>query len=304
MKMIGVDVGGTFTDSVFYDDTNYELRWAKAPSSPANPADGVLAALKRHGIPLDSVDRFVHGVTIGTNAILERKGAPVWMVTTNGFKDTIEIARTNRTVLYNIKTLKPAPLVDRRRIFGVDERVLANGTVLRPLNLGELVSVAEKLKQKPPSAVVVCFLHSYANDKHEKDAVAALRSALPDWFICSSAEVVPEMREYERFNTAVMNAYIGPVMDRYLTGLDTTLRSEGYRGPIFIMISNGGIITAQRAARFPVQTVLSGPAGGVAAALHLGQLLASRTSSPTTWGVRARTFASSMTETYRRPRIR
>ncbi|MGE3698067.1 MAG: hydantoinase/oxoprolinase family protein [Hyphomicrobiaceae bacterium] len=273
MRMIGVDVGGTFTDSVFYDDASHELRWAKAPSSPAKPAEGVLAALKRHGIPLDSVDRFVHGVTIGTNAILERKGAAVWMITTKGFTDTIEIARTNRTVLYNIKTLKPTPLVDRRRIFGVDERVLANGTVLRPLQPGELAGVMEKLKQIPPSALVVCFLHSYANDKHEKAAVEALRNALPDWFICSSAEIVPEMREYERFNTAVMNGYIGPVMDRYLAGLNTTLRSEGYRGPVFIMISNGGIITAKRAARFPVQTVLSGPAGGVAAALHLGELL-------------------------------
>jgi N-methylhydantoinase A len=119
MRMIGVDVGGTFTDSVFYDDQSGELLWGKAPSSSANPAEGVLASIKCNNVALSTIDRFVHGVTIGTNAIIERKGATVWMITTSGFKDTIEIARTNRTVLYNIKTLKPAPLVNRRRIFEV-----------------------------------------------------------------------------------------------------------------------------------------------------------------------------------------
>src|ERR1700730_17166924 len=116
MRMIGVDVGGTFTDAVFYDDENGEMRWAKAASSPADPADGVLAALSRNDIELAGIDRFIHGITIGTNAILERKGAPVWMITTRGFKDTLEVARTNRTVLYNINTLKTPPLVDRRHI--------------------------------------------------------------------------------------------------------------------------------------------------------------------------------------------
>src|SRR6202045_5046505 len=116
MRMIGIDVGGTFTDIVFYDEQHNELRWAKAASSPANPAAGVFAAIERSDLDLREIDRFVHGVTIGTNAILERKGAPVWMLTTRGFGDTIEIARTNRTVLYNIKTVKPAPPVDRRRI--------------------------------------------------------------------------------------------------------------------------------------------------------------------------------------------
>ena len=273
MKMLGVDVGGTFTDSVFYDDQSGELRWGKAPSSPADPSEGVLASLRRNNIALDSIDRFVHGVTMGTNAIIERKGATVWVVTTSGFKDTIEIARTNRTVLYDIKTLKPAPLVDRRRIFEVRERLLANGEVLHPLDRSQVVEIGRRLRSQDPAALIVCFLHSYRNDRHESEAVELLRAELPGWYICHSAEIVPEMREYERFSTTVLNAYVGPIMHRYLERLEKALRAEGYRSPIFIMVSSGGIVTAQRAARFPVQTVLSGPAGGVAAAVHLGLLL-------------------------------
>ena len=221
---------------------------------------------------MSEVDRFVHGVTIGTNAILERKGTSVWMLTTAGFKDTVEIARTNRSVLYNIKTLKPASLVDRTKIFEVDERLYASGEVLRPLKREDVVAVADALLSEAPGALVVCFLHSYTNADHEREAVELLRSQLPGWFICASAEVVPEMREYERFTTTVLNAYIGPIMERYLKHLGEQLKADGYKFPVFIMISNGGIVTADHAARFPVQTVLSGPAGGVAAAVHLGQI--------------------------------
>jgi N-methylhydantoinase A len=272
MKMIGVDVGGTFTDAVFYDDSTGELRWAKALSSPSNPSDGVIASLKKNSIAMSEIDRFVHGVTIGTNAIIERKGASVWMLTTAGFRDTVEIGRTNRSVLYNVKTLKPAPLVDRTKIFEANERLYASGEVLRPLNYRDVLAVANALRSEPPGALVVCFLHSYTNPRHENEATKVLRSELPSWFICSSAEVVPEMREYERFTTTVLNAYIGPIMDRYLKHLGEQLRADGYKSPVFIMTSNGGIVTADHAARFPVQTVLSGPAGGVAAAAHLGQL--------------------------------
>ena len=272
MKMIGVDVGGTFTDSVFYNDETGELRWAKALSSPANPADGVVASLEKNSVSMSQVDRFVHGVTIGTNAILERKGATVWMLTTAGFKDTVEIARTNRAVLYDVKTLKPPSLVDRIRIFEASERLFANGDVLRPLDCDEVREIAKKLKSETPAALVVCFLHSYTNPTHERRAIEILRTELPGWFICSSAEVVPEMREYERFTTTVLNAYIGPIMERYLMNLGDQLKSDGYKSQVFIMSSNGGIVTADHAARFPVQTVLSGPAGGVAAGVYLGQL--------------------------------
>jgi len=273
MRMVGVDVGGTFTDAVIYDDATGELRWAKAPSTPAAPAQGVLAALARNDTDLAGAERFVHGITIGTNAILERKGATVWMLVTAGFRDTLEIARTNRTVLYDIKTLKPEPLVPRRRAIEIDERVLADGTVLRALDPEQMRAAADRLTKEEPSAVAVCFLHSYRAPAHEEQAAALLRERLPGWFICHSAGVLPEMREYERFNTAALNAYIGPVTQRYLDALSEALRGKGYRGPVYLMTSSGGIVTAERAARLPVHTVLSGPAGGVAAALHLGKSL-------------------------------
>ncbi len=276
MRMIGVDVGGTFTDSVFYDDERGELRWAKAASTPANPAAGVLAAIDRNDVALDAVDRFVHGVTIGTNAILERKGAAVWLLTTSGFGDTLEIARTNRATLYDIKTLKPPPLVPRDRIIEIDERLMADGAVRRGLDLDQIEAAARRLADEDEAALVVGFLHAYVNDAHEAAAARILRARLPGWFICTSSEVLPEMREYERFNTAVLNATIGPVIARYLAALTGLLRGRGYDGAVHLMISSGGIVTAERAARFPVQTVLSGPAGGVAAAIHLGGLLGLR----------------------------
>ncbi len=276
MRMIGVDVGGTFTDAVCYDDATGELRWSKASSTPAGPAAGVLAALERSEVDLAQVDRFVHGVTIGTNALLERKGAEVWMITTRGFGDTLEIARTNRTTLYDIKTLKPAPLVPRYRVIEVDERMLADGSVETPLDLDQVAAAATRLAKLAPAALAVGFLNSYVNAEHENAAVDLLRRRLPGWFVCGSAEVLPEMREYERFNTAALNATIGPVMARYLGALAESLRGRGYRHAVFLMVSNGGIVTAERAARFPVQTVLSGPAGGVAASTHLGELLGIR----------------------------
>ena len=276
MKMVGVDVGGTFTDAVYYDDQSGELAWSKAPSTPQAPADGVLAAIDRNGVDLRTTDRFVHGVTIGTNAILERRGAAVWVITTRGFRDTLEIARTNRTVLYDIKTLKPASLVPRARVIEVDERVLADGTVSRALDLREVRDVAARMRSEPPGALAVCFLHSYLHPAHEEAVVERLREALPAWFVCGSAEILPEMREYERFNTAVLNAYIGPLTARYLDALSRSMRERGYLGAVYLMASSGGIETAERAARFPVHTVLSGPAGGVAAAIHLGRLVGAR----------------------------
>ncbi len=282
MKMIGVDVGGTFTDVVGYDDSTGELRWAKAPSTPHAPEEGVLAGVLRNESDLATTARFVHGVTIGTNAILQRQGSRVLVITTAGFRDTLEIARTNRTVLYDIKTLKPAPIVSREDVFEVDERMLADGSVLRPLDPSQVRAIAARLRTHlgtgaAPGALIVCFLHSYANPAHEEQAVAILREALPDWFISHSADVLPEMREYERFNTAALNAYIGPLMARYLRSLAAKLRDAGYRGAgVQIMTSSGGIVADTRAARYPVHTVLSGPAGGVAAAIHLGREIGAR----------------------------
>ena len=166
-----MDVGGTFTDAAVFDDAAGSLRYAKVPSTPADPARAVLDVLERLGVDLGEVQRFIHGITIGTNAVLEGRGAEVWMLTTAGFRDVLEIARTNRTVLYDITALKPPPLVPRGRTLEIDERMAFDGTVLRPLDLDQARAAVDSLP--PGVAVAVCFLHSYANPDHER-AVAAL----------------------------------------------------------------------------------------------------------------------------------
>ena len=271
---VGVDVGGTFTDAAVFDDAAGSLRYAKAPSTPADPARAVLDVLERLGVDLGEVRRFIHGITIGTNAVLEGRGAEVWMLTTTGFRDVLEIARTNRTVLYDITARKPPPLVPRGRTLEIDERMSWDGEILRPLDLDQARAAVESLPDG--AAVAVCFLHSYANPDHER-AVAALAreeggngEAPRAGFVTASSEVLPEFREYERFNTTALNAYIGPLIDGYLARLQAAVAERGYRGPVFIMTSNGGVATAERARRLPVATVLSGPAGGVAAAADLG----------------------------------
>ena len=267
---VGVDVGGTFTDAVAYDDGTGSVRYAKVPSTPDDPAEAVIAALDALDVAGPDIGRFVHGITIGTNAILESKGAEVWMLVTRGFRDVLDIARTNRATLYDITTLKPPPIVPRSRTAEIGERIMFDGTVLEPLDEDRVRDTIERLPLEPGAAVVVCFLHSYGFPGHERRVAALLREAHPDVFVCTSSDVLPQFREYERFNTAALNAYIGPLMNRYLTDLERRLRSRGYRRDIFIMTSNGGVSAAGRARRMPIATVLSGPAGGVAASLHLG----------------------------------
>ena len=212
MLWIGIDVGGTFTDAVVYDDEKGTFEYAKAPSTPGDPSAGVLAVIAQMGLDLTLVERFVHGVTIGTNAILEGKGAEVWMLVTKGFKDVLEIGRTNRPVLYNIRSQKTKPLVPRTRAIEVDERLLFDGSVLKALDPADLERVIAALPKRHNLAVAVCFLHSYADASHEMRTKAALEAARPDVFACTSAEVLPQFREVERFNTAALNAYIGPLM--------------------------------------------------------------------------------------------
>ena len=272
MLWVGVDVGGTFTDGVVWDDATQNMSYAKAPSTPGNPTKGVLDVVELLGVDMAGVERFVHGVTIGTNAILEGKGAEVWMLVTRGFRDVLEIARTNRPVLYDIRSMKPPPLVPRGRTVEVDERLMFDGSVLSPLDTAQLRTAADTIPDDPDIAIAVCFLHSYANSAHERAAKAMVEAACPGRFVCTSAEVLPQFREYERFNTTVLNAYIGPLMGRYLEALKSNLAGRGYAKDVFIMTSNGGVSTAERSRQLPVATVLSGPAGGVAAAVHLGRL--------------------------------
>ena len=258
---IGVDAGGTFTDFVVLHDDG-RLETFKLRSDPHDPARVILAGLERATAQVagESV-AVVHGSTVATNALLERKGARTAFVTTAGFEDLLEIGRQNRAELYN---LTPAPrhvLADRDLCFGVRERTYHDGTMaLRP-SAAELKRLAAKLRRARVQSVAICFLHAYRNRANERAVVAALGGE--DFYLCASHEISPEFREYERGSTTFINAYVGPLMETYLRQLS---RARRYR--IAIMQSNGGFLSAQEAAKHAVRTVLSGPAGGVVGALE------------------------------------
>jgi N-methylhydantoinase A len=278
---VGVDVGGTFTDVVLAraDGT---LHVEKVATTPADPRTGVLDGVRRvlrHAevAPAD-ISRVVHGTTLATNVVLERRGGPIAFVVTEGFGDLLRLGREARVEedRYDVLFTTPDPPVDARRTFEVAERVAADGSVVRPLDVDAAGAVAARVAASSPVAVAVCFVNSYANPEHEQLVAAALRRALPDAFVVASSEVWPEMREYERAMTTVMCAYVGPVMAGYLTGLEARLRSLGIRGPLEVMDSSGGVMSASLAARRPVRTLESGGAAGVNAAGMVGRLLGAR----------------------------
>jgi len=265
VAVVGVDTGGTFTDLVAFIDG--QRRTHKVLSTPARPEVAVLQGL-RDMLPDGCACVVTYATTVATNALLERRGARVVLLTTAGFEDVIEIGRQNRPELYALEPQRPAPLVPRPCRVGVAERTLFDGTVLRPLGPQTLRAAVRAALRLAPDAVAVCLLHSYANARHERMIGAAIRAAAP--VFCSLSHVlVAEYREYERLSTTVVNAYVGPVMRRHLRALERGLRA----GPVRVMQSNGGAISARRAANEAVRTVLSGPAGGVIGAWQVAQSL-------------------------------
>ena len=259
MLWVGIDVGGTFTDGVVYDDVSGVLHYAKAASTPDASTRGVLAVLDLLDVDFAAVARFCHGVTIGTNAILERKGAEVWMLVTEGFRDVLEIGRTNRPVLYDLRTLKTRPLMSRDHVLEVRERLMWNGAVRVPLDREQVRASLARVPGGPDVAIAVCLLHAYADPAHEQAVKQIVQVVRPDGYVCTSEEVSPQFREVERFNTTVLNAYIGPLMACYLDMLTGALSQRGYTQDVFIMTSNGGVATATRAKQLPVATVLVRP---------------------------------------------
>jgi N-methylhydantoinase A/oxoprolinase/acetone carboxylase beta subunit len=255
---IGVDAGGTFTDFVVLHDDG-RLESFKLRSNPRAPAKVILAGLEQAAGAL-RVD-VVHGSTVATNALLERKGARTAFVTTAGFEDLLEIGRQNRAELYNLTPAPRRPLVERNLCFGVQERVEFDGAVGRAPSAAELKRLAVKLQQARVRSVAICFLHSYQNAAHERATMKAL--ARDGIYLCASHEISPEFREFERSSTTVVNAYVGPLMEAYLGELS---RARQFR--IAIMQSNGGFLAARDASRHAVRTVLSGPAGGVVGAIE------------------------------------
>ncbi len=258
---IGVDAGGTFTDFVAVDAEG-TLSSFKIRSNPADPAAVILEGIERiAGAGLADV---VHGSTVATNALLERKGARTAFLTTEGFEDLVHIGRQNRPELYNLRPVAPRPLVERELCFGVRERMLHDGSEAAPVNAAGVRRLRARLARAGVEAVAICLLHSYANPEHEREVAELLAGA---GYVCCSHEISPEFREYERSSTTLVNAYVGPLMDQYLARLE-----EPSRHQISILQSNGGSMTMAEARRHSVRTVLSGPAGGVIGALEVAHL--------------------------------
>lgn len=275
MKLrIGVDAGGTFTDVCLFDEDSATLAVTKVPSTPADPSlailQGVSNILEQEKREASDVRYFAHGTTVGTNALIQHRGARTGLVTTEGFRDLLELGRQRRPDLYDLQVDKPEPLVPRDLRMAVIERTRYDGGIDRPLDLDSVVAAARALKAKGAQAVAVCFLYSYLNPDHERRVKEILKRELPGAYVSTSHEVLPEFREYERLSTVVINAYLGPVMDRYIENLEVQLKRLGIPVGAYITQSNGGIISTQSARDNSVRTVLSGPSAGVVGSCYVG----------------------------------
>jgi N-methylhydantoinase A len=270
---LGVDIGGTFTDLVLLDPRDGGIRLEKVLTTYPDPSvgvlDGVDRIVARADVAAKDVGLVVHGSTIGINAVLQRKGATVALIVTEGFRDVLEIARQTRPSLYDLTLRRLDPLVDRARRFEAAERVLADGSVARVLTLAEIDRVLDQVADSGADALAICLLHSYANPAHELAIEHAARRRFPGMFLTSSAVLVPEFREFERMSTAVVNSYIGPVTDAYIGELASAFSSRGI-ARFEVVQANGGILGPDRARSEPVRIIESGPAGGVIAAAHVG----------------------------------
>ncbi len=280
MLTIGIDVGGTFTDLVAIDATGRTM-FAKSPSTPSDQSIGVMAGLDELASRLQmsraemlaKTQRLVHGTTVATNALLERKGAKVALLTTEGHRDVIEMREGLKGNRYDLRSPPPEPLVPRELRFGVRERLRPNGEVLVPLDDQSLGDAITAIRKAEVNSVAVCFLHAYRNPAHEIAAVERLSRELPGVALSRSSDVLPQIKEYERVSTTIVNAYVGPTVRHYLGGLERRLAEAGFKGSLFIILSHGGIAPVEEASRLAAATVLSGPAGGVSGARRCAELL-------------------------------
>ena len=265
--LVGVDVGGTFTDLVLVDEATGLVRVAKVPTTVANQAGGVQAALAGAAVGAADVGVIVHGTTTATNALLERKGARTGLITTRGFRDVLELGRRTRPTPYGLKGTFEA-LIPRDLRLEVDERVDAEGLVVTPLAVDQVREAVLRLRAKGVEALVIHFMHSYLNDAHERLARGIAAPLWPNAYITAGAELLPEYREFERGTTAAINGFVQPVIDRYLRTLAADLARQGYRRELLIMQGNGGTMSVDVAGRHAVSTLMSGPAAGVKAAAY------------------------------------
>ncbi len=271
---LGIDIGGTFTDIVVYDVTHGVSSAYKELTTPEAPHRGVITGIRKlfdaEGIACSDVSRVVHATTLFTNALIERKGAPTGLITTAGFRDTLELRREHKYELYNLFMELPRPLVRRSLRLEAPERIGPDGRIERPLDVDALLIEVEKLKSAGIGSLAIAFLHAYANATHEVQARTVIHERYPDLFVSLSSEVAPQIREYERTSTTVANAYIKPLADSYLDLMSHEIAKLGIKAPLFMMLSNGGLTHIDEAKRVPIQLLESGPAAGALAGSTFG----------------------------------
>ncbi|MEM0295597.1 MAG: hydantoinase/oxoprolinase family protein, partial [Candidatus Korarchaeum sp.] len=273
---IGIDIGGAFTDLVSYSDETGEMTWVKVETTPADPSVGVLNSIKKSGISMKDASVIVHGQTLVINTIITRSGAKVGLITTKGYRDNLEIQRSNRRDMYNFRYKKPEPFVPRYLRLEVDERVMADGSILKELNEDQVRQVTRRLLEEGVESICISFINSYTNPEHEIRAgkiVGEIANGVP---ITLSHEITREWREYERTSTAVLNSYVMPKMQKYLGKLRSSISAMGFSGTYFAMLSSGGMATFDYAERYPIYTIESGPVAGVIGAMAVGEALGER----------------------------
>jgi N-methylhydantoinase A len=266
--LVGIDIGGSFTDLVAYNIESGEVRYSKVLTTYPDMSEGVLNTLKEAKINVDDIISVVHGTTIVINTIIEGKGVPVALITTKGFRDVIEIGRGNRPDMYNIHYRKPSPIVPRRYRFEITERVKKDGTEVVPINTKELSQTVDKIVSSEIKSVAIVFLHSYVNPNHERIAEEIFREKASNLFISVSHKITREYREYERAVTTVLNAYVGPIVGEYITKLE-----QSFEGKLLLLQSASGVISAREAKETPIRMIESGPVAGAIGALSLGKLI-------------------------------
>ncbi len=270
---VGVDVGGSFTDFFAVNERDGRTAIHKVLSTPRNPARAIIRGLREmcadHGIATHAISRFSHGTTVGTNTLIQRKGARVAVVTTRGFRDLLEIGRQTRPSIFSLQLDHPAPLVPRNLCFELDERIGPGGEVIKPPTDAGIVETIDRVRKSGADACAVCFLFSFAADAHERRIAAALQERIPGLYLSLSSDIYPEIREFERFSTTVLNTYLQPVFDEYLTTLEADLGAIIPSAVIGINQSNGGLTSISTGRDYPVRTILSGPAAGVLGSIHV-----------------------------------
>jgi len=273
---IGVDTGGTFTDIALLNDEQGDIYVTKVPSTSEDPSSAILSGveqlLKDTGISEKQISFFIHGTTVATNALLENKGAKVALITTKGFKDVLQIGRQNRPDLYSFKARKPDPLIPRNLRLEVSERINYLGEIVQPINVNEVREIIRQLKGQDIEVICVSLINSYTNSTHERLIKEIVESELPNILVSLSSDVLPEYQEYERTSTVAINSYVMPKMKKYLYNLEENLSQKNFSTDIFIMQSNGGVISIETAAEVPSRTILSGPAGGALAGIVVSNM--------------------------------